>query len=143
MALIAYAFGQPLVVGIVAGMALAMSSDAIGLALLQEKNLLPTPGGQASFAVLLFQDLAVIPLLLALPFIGGEAETFHWSAAAKAVAFVVALIAAGRLLVRSPKASTATSSSSTSIRSRACCSACFSWPSACRSILGSSRACRT
>jgi glutathione-regulated potassium-efflux system protein KefB len=100
MALIAYAFGQPLAVGIVAGMALAMSSDAIGLALLQEKNLLPTPGGQASFAVLLFQDLAVIPLLLALPFIGGEAEAFHWTAAAKAVVFVVALIAGGRFVVR-------------------------------------------
>jgi monovalent cation:proton antiporter-2 (CPA2) family protein len=100
IALVAYAFGQPLVVGIVAGMALAMSSDAIGLALLQEKNLLPTPGGQASFAVLLFQDLAVIPLLLALAFLGGDAQEFHWVDAAKALAFVVALIAAGRLLVR-------------------------------------------
>ena len=100
IALLGYAFGQPLAVGIVGGMALAMSSDAIGLALLQEKNLLPTPGGQASFAVLLFQDLAVIPLLLALAFIGGDAESFHWSNAAKAVAFVVVLIAAGRLLVR-------------------------------------------
>ena len=100
IALVAYAFGQPLVVGIVAGMALATSSDAIGLALLEEKNLLPTPGGQASFAVLLFQDLAVIPLLIALSFIGGEAQTFHWLGAAKALAFIVALIAAGRLLVR-------------------------------------------
>ncbi len=100
IALVAAAFGQPLVVGIVAGMALAMSSDAIGLALLQEKNLMPTPGGQASFAVLLFQDLAVIPLLLALAFLGGDAQVFHWADAAKAVAFVVALIAAGRLLVR-------------------------------------------
>src|SRR5690242_10304927 len=99
IALVAYAFGQPLAVGIVGGMALAMSSDAIGLALLQEKNLLPTPGGQASFAVLLFQDLAVIPLLLALAFIGGDAS-FHWINAAKAVVFVVALIAAGRLFVR-------------------------------------------
>src|ERR1051325_10788032 len=100
IALVAAAFGQPLVVGIVAGMALAMSSDAIGLALLQEKNLMPTPGGQASFAVLLFQDLAVIQLLLALAFLGCDAQVFHWVDAAKAVAFVVALIAAGRLLVR-------------------------------------------
>jgi glutathione-regulated potassium-efflux system ancillary protein KefC len=100
IALVAVAFGQSLLIGIVAGMALAMSSDAIGLALLQEQNLLPTPGGQASFAVLLFQDLAVIPLLLALAFLGGEAETFRWIDAAKAVAFVVALIAAGRLFVR-------------------------------------------
>jgi glutathione-regulated potassium-efflux system protein KefB len=100
MALVAYALGQPLLVGIVGGMALAMSSDAIGLALLQEKNLLPTPGGQASFAVLLFQDLAVIPLLLALAFIGGEAEPFKWTDAAMAIVFVAALIAAGRLFVR-------------------------------------------
>src|SRR5437660_7549092 len=100
IALVAWAFGQPLVFGIIAGMALAMSSDAIGLALLQEQNLLPTPGGQASFAVLLFQDLAVIPLLLALAFLGGDAQAFHWLDAAKAVAFIVALIAAVRLLVR-------------------------------------------
>lgn len=100
IALVAVALGQPLMVGVIVGMALAMSSDAIGLALLQEKNLLPTPGGQASFAVLLFQDLAVIPLLLALAFLGGDAEPFRWTHAAKAVAFVVVLIAAGRLLVR-------------------------------------------
>src|SRR5919201_5994185 len=100
IALVGYALGQPLVVGLVAGMGFAMSSTAMGLATLTEKNLLPTPGGQASFAVLLFQDLAVIPLLLALAFLGGEAETFHWSDAAKAALFIVALIASGRLLVR-------------------------------------------
>src|ERR687884_638291 len=69
--------------GLVAGMAFAMSSTAIGLQTLTEKNLLPTPGGQASFAVLLFQDLSVVPLLLALAFLGGEAETFRWIDAAK------------------------------------------------------------
>src|SRR5437764_6497619 len=81
-------------------MGFAMSSTAIGLAILGEKNLLPTPGGQASFAVLLFQDLAVIPLLLVLAFLGGEAETFHWTDAAKAIGFIAALIATGRVLVR-------------------------------------------
>jgi len=100
IALIGVALGQPLVVGLVAGMGIAMSSTAIGLALMEEKNLLPTPGGQASFAVLLFQDLAVIPLLLALAFIGGETEPFHWSDAAMALGFVAALIAGGRLVVR-------------------------------------------
>src|SRR3954464_5859530 len=63
---IAVVLKQPLVVGIIAGMGFAMSSTAIGLATLTEKNLLATPGGQASFAVLLFQDLAVVPLLLVL-----------------------------------------------------------------------------
>src|SRR6185503_20962990 len=50
VAALATALGQPLAVGVVAGMGFAMSSTAIGLALLSEKNLLPTPGGQASFA---------------------------------------------------------------------------------------------
>jgi monovalent cation:proton antiporter-2 (CPA2) family protein len=97
---VALLLGQSLTVGLIAGMGFAMSSTAIGLAMLSEKNLLPTPGGQASFAVLLFQDLAVIPILLALAFLGGEAETFRWIDAAKAIGFIVALIAAGRLLVR-------------------------------------------
>jgi len=100
IATLAYALGLSLVAGVVIGMSFAMSSDAIGLALMQEKNLLPTPGGQASFAVLLFQDLAVIPLLLALAFIGGEAEPFKWTDAAMAIVFVAGVIAAGRLVVR-------------------------------------------
>jgi len=100
VAALAVALGQPLVVGMVAGMGLAMSSTAIGLATLTEKNLLTTPGGQASFAVLLFQDLAVIPLLLILGFLGGEAEAFTWVDLAKPVVLIVLLIAAGRLLVR-------------------------------------------
>src|SRR5256885_9691056 len=100
VAALALAFGQPLKVGLIAGMGFAMSSTAIGLAILTERNLLPTPGGQASFAVALFQDLAVIPLLLVLGFLGGEADTFKWSDAAMALAFVVALIAGGRFVVR-------------------------------------------
>ena len=97
VAVIALALGQPLVVGVVAGMAIAMSSTAIGLASLTERNLLATPGGQASFAVLLFQDLAVVPLLLALGAMGGEASQLNWI---KAIGMIALLIAAGRLLVR-------------------------------------------
>jgi len=97
---IAVAIGQPLAVGLVAGMGFAMSSTAIGLATLGEKNLLATPGGQASFSVLLFQDLAVVPLLLLLAFLGGEKQAFRWVDAARALGFIVALIAIGRLFVR-------------------------------------------
>jgi monovalent cation:proton antiporter-2 (CPA2) family protein len=97
---IAKLLGQPLIVGLVAGMGIAMSSTAIGLATLAEKNLLQTPGGQASFSVLLFQDLAVIPLLLALGLLGGEADTFSWGDAARALGFIAALVLAGRVLVR-------------------------------------------
>jgi len=97
---IAKLIGQSWIVGLVAGMGIAMSSTAIGLASLAEKNLLQTPGGQASFSVLLFQDLAVIPLLLVLGFLGGETDAFGWTDAAKAVGFIAALILAGRVLVR-------------------------------------------
>jgi hypothetical protein len=89
-------------VAIAAGMGLAMSSTAIGLATLAEKRLLQTPGGQASFSVLLFQDIAVIPLLLVLGMLSaaGDAHTFDWLAAMKAVALIAALIIAGRFLLR-------------------------------------------
>jgi monovalent cation:proton antiporter-2 (CPA2) family protein len=94
---IALALGQPLVVGVVAGMGIAMSSTAVGLATLNEKNLLRTPGGQASFAVLLFQDLAVVPLLIVLGALGGEAASLDW---AKALGMIALLVLAGRVLVR-------------------------------------------
>ncbi|HXZ93886.1 MAG TPA: monovalent cation:proton antiporter-2 (CPA2) family protein [Burkholderiales bacterium] len=97
------ALGQPLVVSLVAGMGFAMSSTAIGLATLAEKNLLPTPGGQASFSVLLFQDLAVIPLVLLLALMSGGgngAATFDWLSAAKAVALIGLLVVAGRYFLR-------------------------------------------
>src|SRR5439155_1334907 len=86
---IGVALGLPLAVSAIAGMGFAMSSTAIGLTTLTEKNLLPTPGGQASFAVLLFQDLAVIPLLLVVGLIGGEAEMLKWADAAKALGVVL------------------------------------------------------
>jgi len=97
---IALALGQPLVVGAIAGMGIAMSSTAIGLASLGEKNLLQTPGGQASFAVLLFQDLAVIPLLLAIGAMGGATENFEVTDLAMALGIIAVLVVAGRLLVR-------------------------------------------
>jgi monovalent cation:proton antiporter-2 (CPA2) family protein len=97
-----WAFGLAPKVALVAGMGFAMSSTAIGLATLQEKNLLPTPGGQASFSVLLFQDLAVIPLMLILALISPEknSESFEWTATGKAVGVIVVLIVAGRFLLR-------------------------------------------
>ena len=98
-AAIAWALGQPPVVALIAGMGLAMSSTAIALASLQERNLLPTPGGQAAFSVLLFQDLAVIPLLLTVGLLGGRAS-LDWGAAAVGVALIAGLITGGRLLLR-------------------------------------------
>jgi len=102
VAAIGWALGLEPKVALVAGMGFAMSSTAIGLATLQEKNLLPTPGGQASFSVLLFQDLAVIPLILVLGLLssGKTENTFEWTALARAIAIIVLLIVAGRYLLR-------------------------------------------
>src|SRR5690242_16664524 len=99
---IAVALGLPVKLGLIAGMGFAMSSTAIGLAMLTERNLLPTPGGQASFAVLLFQDLAVIPLLLLLAFLQarGTELGLDWNWVISAVSMVIAIVAAGRLLLR-------------------------------------------
>ena len=100
---LALAFGQTVVVAAVAGMAFAMSSTAIGLATLEEKGLRATPGGQASFAVLLFQDIAVIPLVIVLGLMTGthgNASGFQWLAALHALAAIAAVIAAGRFLMR-------------------------------------------
>ncbi|MEO8406248.1 MAG: cation:proton antiporter, partial [Chitinophagaceae bacterium] len=49
------------------GMTLSLSSTAIVLQTLNEKGLIKTPGGQSSFSVLLFQDIAVIPMLALFP----------------------------------------------------------------------------
>jgi len=55
---------------VVVGLALALSSTAIAIATMTERNFLPTPTGQSGFAVLLFQDIAAIPLLAVIPLLG-------------------------------------------------------------------------
>lgn len=59
------------------GIALSMSSTAIALQSLREKNQLQWPGGKASFAILFFQDLSVIPLLAFLPLMVSTGENSH------------------------------------------------------------------
>ena len=67
IALIGAAFGLGLRLPFAAGLILAMSSTAIVLSSLQERGQLKSPGGQAAFSVLLFQDIAVIPIFALLP----------------------------------------------------------------------------
>ncbi len=64
---IAMALGQPWTIALTVGMVLALSSTAIVLQTLNEKGLMHSDGGQASFSVLLFQDIAVIPMLAFIP----------------------------------------------------------------------------
>lgn len=111
---IAMAFGLGWKPALAIGLILAMSSTAIVLQTLTEKGLLRTEAGQNSFAVLLFQDIAVIPIISLLPLLGnGSASTAdphaadawmaHWPGWAQAlVTFgaVVLIIAVGRIGMR-------------------------------------------
>jgi monovalent cation:proton antiporter-2 (CPA2) family protein len=86
------------------GFGLALSSTAIGLQLLIEKKQLSTPQGQAGFSLLLFQDLAVIPLLAVLPALV-EAEGPAVAASARlapwlAIVLFAGVVVAGRYLLR-------------------------------------------
>lgn len=73
IALVGWLMQYPGKQAIAAGLILAMSSTAIALQTLAEKGLMKTNAGQSSFAILLFQDLAVIPLLAVLPLLSSHA----------------------------------------------------------------------
>ena len=96
------AFGLSWQAALVAGFGLAMSSTALVLASLAERKQLATRHGREAFAVLLFQDLSVIPLLALLPLLSdsGAHAAGGWTSAAKALAVIAVVVAASRLVVR-------------------------------------------
>jgi monovalent cation:proton antiporter-2 (CPA2) family protein len=110
---IGLAFGYDWRMALAAGLILAMSSTAIALQILAERGLLRTGGGETTFAVLLFQDVAVIPILTVLPLLalapatGGGAHDEGWIAtlppwgqAIAVLGAVAAVVVGGRLLTR-------------------------------------------
>jgi glutathione-regulated potassium-efflux system ancillary protein KefC len=104
--LAAMAVGLDWRVSLVAALGLALSSTAIALQVMGERNLLPTSSGQAGFSILLFQDVAAIPILALLPLLGGisGAEDAHgasrWLEGLKIVAVIGGIVLGGRLLLR-------------------------------------------
>jgi monovalent cation:H+ antiporter-2, CPA2 family len=124
VAALALVFGLDWQVAVILGMLGAMSSTAIVLQTLAEKGLMRTAGGRASFAVLLAQDLAVVPILSVLPLLGlglatagaqdhgplavGVAGTMmqlvqglpSWAMAGLTLSSVAAIILAGHFLSR-------------------------------------------
>ncbi len=95
---------------LVAGLALAMSSTAIVLQSLNERGLLKTSAGRSSFAVLLFQDISIIPMLALLPLLAAlpapteESTAFAalpaWGRTTVVLAVVAAIVLAGRYLMQ-------------------------------------------
>jgi monovalent cation:proton antiporter-2 (CPA2) family protein len=108
------ALGVPWQEALAIGMVLAMSSTAIVLQTLDEKGLMKTGAGQSAFAVLLFQDIAVIPMLAVLPLLathpvaaqgGGHASTWvvglpGWATTLVVLGAVSAIVVGGHYILR-------------------------------------------
>jgi len=107
MTAIGVACGVVWPVALAASLGLAMSSTAIGLAVLAERNVQPTAAGQGVLGVALFQDVSAIPILALLPLLpaatlqaASGSEGGSWLAAGKAVGVIAALLLGGRLALR-------------------------------------------
>lgn len=112
---IVVALGLPWQTALAIGLILSLSSTAIALQILGEKKLMKTEAGKASFAVLLFQDIAVIPIIAILPLLaisvsqaGGAAHDSHnliahlaaWQQTLIVLGVIAAIIFCGRYLTR-------------------------------------------
>ncbi|MBW8881404.1 MAG: cation:proton antiporter, partial [Asticcacaulis sp.] len=108
---IGVALGHSWQASLAVGMALAMSSTALVMQILREKNLTHSVVGETSFAVLLFQDMSVIPILVIIPLLataGAPTEESHsliahwpgWLQPIAVVAVIAGVILAGRYASR-------------------------------------------
>ena len=100
-----FALGLPWQGALVAGLALGLSSTAVAMQTMTEQGLLSSPVGKTAFAVLLFQDIAAIPLLALVPLLaeqspGAAASGSGWLGAVKVLGAVAAVFIIGRFLTR-------------------------------------------
>lgn len=105
LAALGLALGYPWRLTVVVSLGLAMSSTAVALAVLAERNLGRTTAGESILSVALLQDIAAIPVLALVPVLAlggahGDGDGAGWLAAAKAVGAIVTIIFGGRLLLR-------------------------------------------
>ncbi len=104
IALAAHLAGPDWRTSLVIGMGLALSSTAIGLQLLAERKELTSPHGRLGFAILLFQDVAAIPILALIPILGsGHAETDLSGSllvALRVILTIATIVIGGRYLLR-------------------------------------------
>ncbi|SDI96234.1 monovalent cation:proton antiporter-2 (CPA2) family protein [Pseudomonas abietaniphila] len=99
-----FVFGQPLNSAIVLGLGLALSSTAFGLQNLAERKELTSPHGRLAFAILLFQDIAAIPLMAIVPTLsGGDSDVSvaqGVSQSLRALGSIAIVVIGGRYLLR-------------------------------------------
>jgi glutathione-regulated potassium-efflux system protein KefB len=103
LAAIAIGLGLAWPAALFAGLALSLSSTAFALQLLEEKGELALRHGRLAFAILLFQDLAAIPLIALVPLFAvtaaSAAPPMQFSAALQAIATIVVVVLVGRYLL--------------------------------------------
>src|SRR3989440_8950727 len=103
-ALAAIAFGLPLNQGVFWGFLAAMSSTAVVLKMVTERGETNSPHGRLIIGVLIVQDLAVVPMMVLTPVLGGRGEAgllaVLWSVAKAALAVLLILVAARYLVPR-------------------------------------------
>jgi len=101
IAAIAWSFGLDAKPAIIIGLILALSSTAFVLQMLAEKKQLTTAYGRTAFSILLFQDLAAIPLIAILPMLGASSsDSFTFLQAGMMILAVVGMVVVGRFLLR-------------------------------------------
>ncbi len=103
LALAIHAIGLPWAGAFVLGAGLAMSSTAIVLPMLAERGLMQTRAGRDGFAVLLFQDMAFIPLVALVPLLAGTGPTpdhVPWGAVLAGIGTIAAILVGGRFLMQ-------------------------------------------
>ena len=103
LAVFLLALGLPWQAALIGGLALALSSTAIAVQAMTERNELRTPTGNTSFGILLFQDMAAIPLIALVPLLGHvdrmDARPV-WEKLALGVAAIAGVVVIGRYLTR-------------------------------------------
>ena len=100
---VAYFFGLEWKTALIAGLGLALSSTAIDLQLLAERKELTSAHGRLGFAVLLFQDVAAIPILALIPILGGSHAARGVEdvlTALRVIVTIAAVVVGGRYLLR-------------------------------------------
>lgn len=104
LSLFCYLLGLDWKVALLIGLTLGLSSTAIAMQAMSERSLTPSPIGRSAFAVLLFQDIAAIPLVAMIPLLAstGEATTLvsFGASAAKVVSALVIVVLLGRYVTR-------------------------------------------
>ena len=102
--LVAYFWGNSLEASLIIGLCLALSSTAMVMQLLTERGEISTTHGRTSFSILLFQDLAIVPILILLPVLAVKSNDAIWLnlgfSVLKAALAVGVILLLGRIIFR-------------------------------------------